>query len=89
MAKFSLKKGGREVGPASVYATPHDMSGKKISIEDTGNGEKKAKNCASEICMSVADINSHGYDPTPKTDGITIRGCGAATKGTKARGPMA
>ncbi len=30
-------------------------------------------------------------DPTrgPKTDGITIRGCGAATKGTKARGPMA
>ena len=24
-----------------------------------------------------------------KTDGITIRGCGAATKGTKARGPMA
>jgi len=30
-------------------------------------------------------------DPTKaaKTDGITIRGCGAATKGTKARGPMA
>lgn len=30
-------------------------------------------------------------DPTrpAKTDGITIRGCGAATKGTKARGPMA
>jgi hypothetical protein len=25
----------------------------------------------------------------PKTEGITIRGCGAATKGTKARGPMA
>jgi hypothetical protein len=24
-----------------------------------------------------------------KSDGITIRGCGAATKGTKARGPMA
>jgi len=30
-------------------------------------------------------------DPTKavKTDGIEIRGCGAATKGTKARGPMA
>ena len=30
-------------------------------------------------------------DPTrpAKTEGITIRGCGAATKGTKARGPMA
>jgi hypothetical protein len=25
----------------------------------------------------------------PKTEGITIRGCGAATKGTKSRGPMA
>lgn len=24
-----------------------------------------------------------------ESDGITIRGCGAATKGTKARGPMA
>jgi hypothetical protein len=24
-----------------------------------------------------------------KTDGVEIRGCGAATKGTKARGPMA
>ena len=33
-----------------------------------------------------------GGDPDHKdikTDGITIRGCGAATKGTKARGPMA
>ena len=30
-------------------------------------------------------------DPTraAKTDGITIRGCGAATKGVKARGPLA
>jgi hypothetical protein len=30
-------------------------------------------------------------DPTrpAKTEGIEIRGCGAATKGTKARGPMA
>ena len=30
-------------------------------------------------------------DPTraAKEDGITIRGCGAATKGVKARGPMA
>jgi hypothetical protein len=30
-------------------------------------------------------------DPTrpAKTEGITMRGCGAATKGTKSRGPMA
>ena len=28
MAKFSLKIKGKEVGPAAVYAEPHDMSGK-------------------------------------------------------------
>lgn len=27
MAKFSMIKGGNEVGPASVYAEPHNMSG--------------------------------------------------------------
>ena len=27
MAKFSMKKGGNEVGPASVYAEPHTMTG--------------------------------------------------------------
>ena len=33
-------------------------------------------------------VSNPGRQDT-KTDGITIRGCGAATKGTKARGPMA
>jgi hypothetical protein len=32
MAKFSMKKGGKEVGPASVYAAPHTMDGKATSI---------------------------------------------------------
>lgn len=27
MAKFSMKKGGNEVGPAEVYAKPHTMKG--------------------------------------------------------------
>lgn len=27
MAKFSMKKGGKEVGSASVYAKPHTMTG--------------------------------------------------------------
>lgn len=34
--------------------------------------------------VSIGNITSK-----PKTDGITTRGNGAATKGTKARGPMA
>jgi len=38
--------------------------------------------------VSVANSRSQGYKPT-KTSGIKIRGTGAATKGTIARGPMA
>jgi hypothetical protein len=32
MAKYSMKKGGKEVGPASVYAAPHTMDGKATNI---------------------------------------------------------
>lgn len=38
--------------------------------------------------VSVGNIHSDPY-PGVKTDGIKIRGTGAATKGVKARGPMA
>lgn len=38
--------------------------------------------------VSVANTRSGDY-PGTKTDGIKIRGTGAATKGTMARGPMA
>ena len=38
--------------------------------------------------VSVANVHSNDYKPT-KTDGIKIRGTGAATKGIMARGPMA
>ena len=35
-------------------------------------------------------VNSNGYPETDvKTEGVVTRGNGAATKGTKARGPMA
>jgi hypothetical protein len=30
MAKYSMKKDGKEVGSAKVYAEPHTMSGKKM-----------------------------------------------------------
>ena len=43
---------------------------------------------AQDVNMSVGNINRMGY-PGAKTEGIKIRGTGAATKGTKARGPMA
>jgi hypothetical protein len=38
--------------------------------------------------VSVASNHSNEY-PGTKTSGIKIRGTGAATKGTMARGPMA
>lgn len=86
MAKFSMKKGGKEVGPASVYAEPHTMDGKtmknaKSSVTKPGNGLDKAN-------ISVGNVSKGNYAPE-KTDGIKIRGTGAATKGLKARGPMA
>ena len=83
---YSMKKGGKEIGPASVYAEPHTMDGKKMKntkdvITKTGNGVDQVK-------MSVGGY-SKAQNDTVKTDGIKIRGTGAATKGTKARGPMA
>lgn len=40
-----------------------------------------------EMNPSVGGISKGNYKPT-KTTGIKIRGTGAATKGTIARGPM-
>lgn len=89
MAKFSKKVGGKEVGSAEVYAQPHTMSGKEITAAEMGSGYKSEPTRANEMNVSVGSINRFGYNPAVKTEGIEIRGCGAATKGTKARGPMA
>jgi len=83
MAKFSMKKGGKEVGPASVYAEPHNMKGGPVT--DTRPNNSKLDT----LDVSVGNRSkSAGNEPT-KTDGIKIRGTGAATKGVMARGPMA
>ncbi len=87
MAKFSMKLGGREVGPASVYAPPHTMTGSSQVALGNGYGAAPAK--ANSINMSVGNIDREGYSPAAKTTGIKIRGTGAATKGTMSRGPMA
>ena len=87
MAKYSMKKGGKEVGPAEVYAEPHTMTGKTITtakdaVVKPGNGVDKFN-------MSVGGISKGNYEPINKNGEITMRGAGAATKGTKCRGPMA
>ena len=86
MAKFSMKRGGKEVGPASVYAKPHTAGGQEV--KGYVAGVESQKKYLRETPVNVANTRSDEYPPT-KTSGIKIRGTGAATKGTMARGPMA
>lgn len=88
MAKYSMKQDGKEVGPASVYAEPHTMSGKKITAASAESAVVDKGNAMDSLRISVGNI-SKGNDRPTKTDGIKIRGTGAATKGVMARGPMA
>jgi hypothetical protein len=51
-------------------------------------GADNIKKTMKDANVSVANTHSNVYKGT-KTDGIKIRGTGAATKGLLARGPMA
>jgi hypothetical protein len=86
MAKYSQKVMGKEIGPASVYAEPHTMTGKKVKIEPAGVSNNKEYMRKANV--SVANTHSNDY-PEPKTSGIKMRGTGCATKGLMSRGPMA
>ena len=90
MAKFSMKQGGKEVGPASTYAQPHNMSGGVESGQIPKvpySYEKSAKNVG--VSDPVPNGVSYGMSGEPKTTGIKMRGTGAATKGVMSRGSMA
>jgi hypothetical protein len=87
MAKYSMKKGGKEVGDAKVYAEPHTMKGKKVTtaksaVTKPGSGVDK-------VNMSVGGYTKNNDQPINKHGEMKIRGTGAATKGVMARGPMA
>jgi len=91
MAKFSMKVKGKEIGPASVYAKPHTMSGGPI---DSGVLYKTDPNTmrADESTpggMPARRVSVGNITREPKSTGIKTRGNGAATKGVTARGPMA
>jgi hypothetical protein len=88
MAKFSDKRMGKEVGNAMVYAKPHTMKGKAVSIEPNP-GKMPNRSKADTVNMSVGNISKAAGDEKIKTDGIKMRGTGAATKGLMSRGPMA
>ena len=74
--------------PASAYAKPHTMSGKSVTVEEIpGKGANRSKLDVMDV--SIGRISKSAGNETIKTDGIKIRGTGAATKGVMARGPMA
>lgn len=85
MAKFSQKVKGKEVGQASTYAEPHTMTGKELDSDLPYTAGAKVMD---DINISVAGLSKGNYKEV-KTDGIKMRGAGAATKGTMCRGPMA
>jgi hypothetical protein len=59
---------------------------KSAPIQEAGTADNKKY--LREMNQSIANSHSNDYKGT-KTDGIKIRGTGAATKGVMARGPMA
>ena len=83
-----MKKMGKEVGSAAVYAAPHTMDGKAMSIS-SNPGKEPNRSKLDTYDVSVGAISKSAGDEATKTDGIKIRGTGAATKGLMARGPMA
>jgi len=97
MAKYSKKVMGKEVGDADVYAAPHTMSGKKVTVNDSLNlgGFRPDPNTLAANKMGpggetpVMRVSIGDRTKEPKTTGIKMRGAGAATKGTMCRGPMA
>lgn len=96
MAKYSDKRMGKEVGAAKTYAKPHTMSGGSVSAESQVKAQYEGTD-PNTLSANKMSPRVHGTyrvsagDPAAdntKTDGIKIRGTGAATKGTMARGPM-
>jgi hypothetical protein len=81
--------------PAEDYAKPHKMSGKEIGTSDVDLGICYATDPntmkADEVTpsMPAMTVSIGNKTRSPKTDGIEVRGSGAATKGRMARGPMA
>ena len=96
MAKYSKKVMGKEVGSGATYAEPHTMQGKKIDVKAAQMAVSRPPDpntlAANQVTPKTLAGRVSAGNPARddvKTDGIKIRGTGAATKGTMARGPMA
>ena len=69
--------------PNNKPAEAYDKRGAKDKLKVTSPREE-----INELNPSAGMVGAGKYKPE-KTDGIKIRGTGAATKGVMARGPMA
>jgi hypothetical protein len=87
MAKYSMKKNGKEVGPAEVYAAPHTMDGKTTSIA-TDSAYTPGAKVIDRANISVGGLSRGNYAPENPYGVGVMRGYGAATKGRKISGKM-
>jgi hypothetical protein len=87
MAKFSMKKGGKEVGAAEVYAQPHNMQGGATNV-NTYSGYTPGAKVMDKMNMSVGGVSKGNYAPENPYGVGVMRGYGAATKGRKISGKM-
>lgn len=87
MAKYSKKVMGKEIGPAEVYAPPHDMSGKDVNIDQYLTYTPGAKVMES-MNLGVGMVSKGNYKPINQYGTGVMRGYGAATKGRKISGKM-
>jgi hypothetical protein len=87
MAKFSMKKGGKEVGSAEVYAKPHTMDAGVTSVKTYSGYESGAK-VVDTMNISVGGISKGNYKGVNPHGVGEMRGYGAATKGRKISGKM-
>jgi hypothetical protein len=82
----------KNIKPASEYAKPHTMSGKKVEgteVMDRGTFATNKSRAEARISDPIPSGVSYGVSDDPKSSGIEMRGFGAATKGKMSRGPMA
>jgi hypothetical protein len=78
--------------PASTYAKPHTMSGGSVDLgykDGTNPGFGGNRSKLDTYDLTIGNISRSAGDEKIKTDGVKMRGTGAATKGVMSRGPMA
>ena len=60
MAKYSMKKGGKEVGAASVYAKPHTMDAGSTNVNSYNQYTPGAK-VMDTMNMSTGGVSKGNY----------------------------